>query len=73
MEKFEVGKTYYCRSACDHECVWEFTITKRTDKSVWIGDQRFNIIAGISHESEAIYPLGKYSMCPILRAERKAV
>lgn len=69
MEKFEVGKTYYCRSICDQNCVWNYTITKRTDKSVWIGGRRFNV--GMGDNSERIFPLGKYSMCPVLRAENE--
>lgn len=73
---FEVGAKYSMNSACDHNCVWTYEIVKRTKATVTIRDEygketRCKIHTEYS-ESEYIYPLGKYSMCPILRAERKA-
>ena len=65
--QFEVGKTYTCKSICNSDCVWEHTITRRAEKSVWIGSKRFGV--HVYDNSEAIYPEGKYSMCPVLRAE----
>jgi len=70
MTKFEEGKKYYCTSVCDQNCRWEYIITKRTDKSVWIGKDRFKINESYNNEYEYIYPLGKYSMAPVLQAER---
>jgi hypothetical protein len=40
MQRFEVGKTYSCRSACDYECVWNYEVVKRTDKSITIKKTR---------------------------------
>lgn len=74
MKKFEIGKNYSCRSACDHECVWTFTITARTAQTITVTDgkesKKLRIIKALSEMSgqEIVYPLGKYSMCPILRA-----
>ena len=30
MAQFQVGKTYATRSACDHDCIFSFTILART-------------------------------------------
>ena len=68
MLKFEIGKKYYCTSICDHNARWEYTVTKRTDKSVWLGEKRFAV--KIYDECEFVYPEGKYSMCPTLRATK---
>ena len=34
MSTFEVGKSYYATSACDHNCVFVVEIVKRTAKTV---------------------------------------
>ena len=75
MKKFETGKTYTMTSACDHNCVWSFEVIRRTAKSVWLvvdgQESRFNIKTW--GEEETVRPLGTYSMCPILGAEKEAV
>lgn len=76
MKKFEVGKKYYMRSICNSECIWTYTVTARTAQTVTITDgekvQKCRIIKPhFADEGEAVYPLGKYSMCPMLRAERE--
>lgn len=74
MKKFEIGKNYSCRSICDHDCEWTFTVVKRTEKTITITDGketktcRINGKISTQDDREMIYPLGKYSMCPILRA-----
>lgn len=70
MKKFEVGKKYGCRSICNNDCIFEFEIIKRTEKTVVIKDtfgkeKRCKI--HIENDEEYIYPQGKYSMCPILK------
>lgn len=78
MEKFEIGKTYYMRSACDYECIWAYTITERTAATVTITDgkkiQRCRISKRTSEirAAESIFPLGQYSMAPILSADHVA-
>lgn len=71
--KFEVGKTYYTRSICNHDCIFRATIVKRTAKTVTIdeGDgktKRCKIHTDLGSD-EAIFPHGVYSMCPIIHAK----
>ena len=74
MKKFEVGETYNMRSACDHNCIWTYTVTARTNQTVTISDgkevKKCRISKKISEyrNAETIYPLGQYSMCPSLTA-----
>ena len=74
MKRFEIGKTYSMRSACDHNCIWTYTVTARTNQTVTISDgkevKKCRISKKISEyrNAETIYPLGQYSMCPSLTA-----
>jgi len=71
MRKFEEGKMYSCRSVCDHDCVWYFTVIRRTKKTVTIANKREMLKKKIHYSingSEMIYPLGRHSMNPILEA-----
>lgn len=74
MKKFEIGKTYTMRSACDHNCIWAYTVTARTAQTITITDgkevKRCRINKTISEyrNAETIYPLGRYSMAPSLTA-----
>ena len=74
MKKFEVGKTYNMRSIGDHECVWSYKVTDRTAQTVTLTDGKktikCRIVKALSQyrNTESVYPLGKYSMCPILSA-----
>ncbi len=77
MEKFEVGKTYSMRSACDHNCVWSYKVIARTAQTVTLADEKGReisrkIIRRISewNKAESVYPLGQYSMAPVLVADR---
>ena len=74
--KFETGKTYYCRSVCDHECVWQFTIASRTAKTIRTTDGktlRINAQLTAYNQAETVFPKGQYSMAPILTADKLAV
>ena len=74
--KFEVNYKYECRSACDHNCKWTFEVVKRTAKQIIISDGtkqiRCKIYNDSSDNTEFVYPLGRYSMCPVLRAKSAA-
>ena len=77
MKKFEVGKVYYMKSTFDCECVWEYTVISRTEKTVRLKDNETGneiscrIAKALAGElGEKVYPIGKYSMAPVLRAER---
>lgn len=73
---FKTGKTYYCHSLGDWDCIWKFTITARTEKTVTITDKHGKTerkkIYWEASDGEYIYPLGRYSMAPILRATNEA-
>lgn len=74
MNKFEIGREYSCRSVCDHDCVWTYTVVARTAKTITVTDgeavRKLRIIKDLSEYrgAESVYPEGKYSMCPILSA-----
>jgi hypothetical protein len=78
--KFETGSTYSCRSVGDYNCIWTYLVVKRTEKSVWVaeiinGKQGETQRKGITvwNMEEQIFPHGKYSMAPILGAEKLVV
>lgn len=74
MKKFEIGKQYSMSSACDHNCVWTYTVTARTAQTITVTDgketKKLRINKRISEYSnaEVVFPLGRYSMAPILEA-----
>ena len=82
IKRFEVGKRYMMRSACNQDCVWMYTVVSRTESTVVLqqlrmgkpyGDKaRFRINKGSSEiwGAEAVRPLGTYSMCPTLVADK---
>ena len=75
MTKFETGKTYSMRSACMHDCIWTYTVTKRTAQTITITDGKETKTCRVSkaatqyRNAETIYPLGQYSMAPSLCAD----
>lgn len=74
MKKFEIGNIYRMRSIFDHECVWEYKVTSRTESTITITDGEetkvCRIVKGLSEfrGAETVRPLGKYAMCPVLSA-----
>ncbi len=73
IKEFEIGKTYATSSICDHDCIFSYTIMKRTEKTVTIRDIFGNVKRCKIHRDgrrpiEYIYPQGVYSMCPVLDA-----
>ena len=83
MKRFEVGKTYWMASPCDTECVWYYTVTKRTAMTVTLRDfdgktivrrlaemKAIDRVTDVESGEEYCKPLGDYSMCPILRASK---
>ena len=75
MMQFEIGKTYSMNSACDHECVWSYKVTARTAQMITLVDDfgkvikcRINKQLSEGSNRESVFPLGRYSMAPILRA-----
>ena len=75
MKKFEIGNQYSMRSACDHECIWEYTVISRTESTITIRDDfgdvktcRINKKISEWNKAESVKPLGTYSMAPTLTA-----
>lgn len=76
MKTFEVGKTYFARSICDHECIFAYTVTARTAKTVTLYDIKMETIIGkrkitVIDNEGTIHPCGRYSMAPIVRASNE--
>ena len=76
MKQFEVGKTYYTRSNCNHDCIYSFKVISRTAKMVTVIDatgERFKRKVrewqyGNKDAEEIIAPYGHYSMAPVIGA-----
>lgn len=70
---FVTGETYITRSACDHNCVFTYKILQRSAKSVKISREMGPPVTRRLNKDETglefIYPEGKYSMCPVLKAD----
>lgn len=70
MKKFEIGKEYFDRSVCDHNCIFVIRIVKRTEKTVTFernGETRRTKLFS-DERGEYIIP-DRYSMSPVFRAE----
>lgn len=68
---FEVGKTYSTRSICDSNCIFSVTIASRTKATVTTADGKKFRIAKKETEwnaAETIFPAGRYSMAPSIKA-----
>jgi hypothetical protein len=78
MKKFEIGKTYTMRSIGNQECIWTYTVTARTAQTITITDGkgtkrcRISKLTSEYRNAESVYPLGQYSMAPILSADKVA-
>jgi hypothetical protein len=72
--QFEVGQTYTTRSACDYDCIFYFTVIKRTAKFITVRDRfdRETRCGVMTFDGlERAYPTGRYSMAPVISADRK--
>lgn len=74
---FKVGETYATRSIGDSDCIFSATVVRRTAKTVTFrdrarGEYTCRINAGLSDfcGCEAVYPYGRYSMCPTFEANK---
>lgn len=79
--KFETGKTYTTRLISNHDSIISFYVIKRTDKTVIVMGDFMDTCAvkrkaphvmrvAIFQDVENFKPWGRYSMCPIVSAER---
>ena len=78
MTTFKINGTYRMASPCNQECVWTYTVIARTKATITITDGkqvqkcRINKQASEFRKAETVYPLGQYSMCPSLSADKIA-
>lgn len=76
MKKFELNRTYSMSSPCDHNCVWSYKVIARTAQTITFLERRGETVKCRVNKSyseyrdaETVFPLGRYSMCPILSAD----
>lgn len=70
MIKFEIGKTYFTRSACDYDCIFKESIISRTEKTVKTeSGKTLRVSDKYTPGIEQIWPEGKYSMAPAIDAK----
>ena len=68
---FIVGNTYSTRSICDRNCVFSITVAKRTASTITTTEGKVFRIAKKETEYfgvETIFPEGRYSMAPSIKA-----
>lgn len=64
MKKFESGKQYSMTGICNHECIWAYTVTARTEKTITLTDGKETLKCRINQKiseysnTETVYPLG---------------
>lgn len=74
MKKFEVNGIYTMRSICNHECVWRYIVIARTAATITVTDGEETKTLRINKKcseycgAETVYPMGRYSMAPVLHA-----
>ena len=72
--KFEIGKTYYTRFACDYDSVLSMTVLARTEKTITAQVDTFGVkklrVDTRWSDVETVAPLGRYSMAPSIRADK---
>ena len=70
--KFETGKTYATRSNCNWDCIFKYTVVRRTAKCVWLqsyGKEITRRTIRVRDGIELVSPEGSYSMSPVLGAD----
>lgn len=70
---FQVGETYATRSASNWDCIYSWTVIKRTAKFVTLQEDsgRVNRVGVRTWNGvEMCRPFGAYSMAPSIRADR---
>ena len=72
MKKFEIGKEYFDRSACNHDCIFTIKIIKRTEKTVTFERNGKTRRAKLFFDERGEYIIPeRYSMAPVFRAENE--
>jgi len=76
--KFQVGKSYACRSLGDYDCIHSFKILARTEKTIttttWsMGGKPVTRRLSVWDGAESFKPFGSYSMCAVIYATERAM
>jgi len=72
--QFQVGETYCARSICDYNTIFRFKVISRSAKRLTLkmyddgktAQRGIYLYEGV----EQCKPLGTYSMCPVIRADK---
>lgn len=78
MTTFKINETYKMASPCDQNCIWTYTVIARTKATITLTDGkkvqkcRINKAYSEYRKAETVFPLGQYSMCPTLSADKIA-
>ena len=72
--RFEVGQTVTARSACDSDCIFEWTVSARSARFVTFTDgtgrsSRVGVKVDTFTGAEWAMPQGSFSMAPVVRAD----
>ena len=74
VKKFEVGKSYYCRSFCDYDCIFTIDIIERKGNKItlksWDNSIRKKIVK-VENDGVEWFRYDRYSMAPIYRADKE--
>jgi hypothetical protein len=71
IKAFKVGRTYSCRSICDWDCIFSFTVLRRSAKTITIKHHGSEVrrTVRVVDGMESCDPHGRYSMSPVLYAK----
>jgi len=74
---FIVGRVYTTRSICDSDCIYRMTVVARTAHTITVDIEgrgrrtlRPRIYTHGTQPCETVQPLGRYSMAPVMSADR---
>jgi hypothetical protein len=68
--KFEVGKTYYCRSLFDYDSIFQIRVSARTEKTIVTSEGK-RLRVKLQDGVETVSPKGRYSMSPTICANKE--
>ena len=68
--QFQIGRSYSTRSIGDIDCVYSYEILSRSQATVTISIEGKEVKRRVAVREgvETFYPMGKYSMAPVIRA-----
>lgn len=74
MKQFEAGKTYQGRFICDYDSKIILTVVSRTAHTMKAKVDREPVKTlriGEFNDTETVRPLGRYSMAPVISADKE--